>query len=118
MSRKANEDDRRLAEIERKGATIEEQYQKLKGEDRQVHQKNAERFTEYNTKGDHQALGIQHLDQIKFDTEMKKKLEKIYKDERELRIEATIEIRARRQRLFQLAEEASQGSGQRRDQLQ
>jgi hypothetical protein len=118
LNRNADEDDQRLSELDRKGTAIEEQYQRLKEEDRQVHQRNAERFTEYNTKGDHEALQNLHRDQIKFDADMKKKLEKIYKDERELRIEATIEIRARRQRLIQLAEEASQSSGQRRDHLQ
>ena len=75
-------DDQRLADIEQRGRLIDEEYRRLKEEDRAESARNKQRYEVAKGNDDKDALIVLSYDQINFDLQMKEKPEPVYQKEK------------------------------------
>ena len=85
-------EDQRLIDIQRRGALLAEEYQRLFEENEIEQQRLNQRSAECDKKEDKTDLMNASFDQIIFDNQIRKRYDNIYRRERELRIEATSSI--------------------------
>jgi len=86
-------EDQRLIEIQRRGAMLDEEYQRLLEENEIEQRKLNQRSQECDKTEDKTDLMNASFDQIIFDNQMRKRYDNIYRKERELRIGATNYLR-------------------------
>ena len=96
--------------MQRRGIELDREHQEAMEYSEDQQQVKSRRFCELERENDKEGLLQLSYDQVVFDHQMRNKIEQHYERERALRIEATQEIRARRVRIKQIAEEALRGA--------